>query len=91
MDVSDLKKGLSQSLRTDGTLDILKAQLRAQVLGKLKAKLKPSVETKETPPSALDVLCDSLVANYLSESGRNHCLSVFLPESCGGKGMLPHS
>ncbi|GBG33826.1 Oral-facial-digital syndrome 1 protein-like [Hondaea fermentalgiana] len=87
-----LKNSLFESLRRAGTVEALKAQLRAQVVDKLQGEdaslLTRSRETArggahdaEEPEDDLEVhVLQSLVADYLESRGCAYTLSVFMPE-----------
>ena len=76
-EVTDLKEVLSETLQSNGTLDKLKAQLRAQVFAVLQedeAAIKP-------PLSNANLIINELIREYLQYNQYNHTLSVLLPES----------
>ncbi|KAK7939223.1 hypothetical protein WMY93_002549 [Mugilogobius chulae] len=80
----ELRKRLYQTFKSKGLLDTLKTQLRNQLIQELK---HPPL-TLRCPPvsvecdSGLVAACNSIVADYLQNSGYEYSLSVFNPE-CG--------
>ncbi|XP_055086831.1 centriole and centriolar satellite protein ofd1 [Periophthalmus magnuspinnatus] len=80
----ELRKRLYQTFKSKGLLDTLKTQLRNQLIQELKHP--PLTESKSPASVKCDsgwaTVCNSLVADYLRNSGYEYSLSVFNPE-CG--------
>lgn len=86
----ELKNSLFESLRKSGTVESLKAQLRAQVVDKLQGEngdlLKRQAHQNRLqdgsgPEDELEEhILQSLVADYLESRGCMYTLSVFVPE-----------
>ncbi|KAM6100109.1 centriole and centriolar satellite protein OFD1 isoform 2-T4 [Theristicus caerulescens] len=81
----ELRKRLYQTFKTRGVLDILKTQLRNQLIHELmhpilSGELQPQAVPNDDS-SLLTTASNSLVADHLQRCGYEYSLSVFFPES----------
>ena len=80
-----LVTAIKETLERTGTLDNVRAQLRATILKCMDNSLTNSDSCKSAPPIE-NLLINELIAEYLSFNGYEHTLSVFNIESrrnCG--------
>jgi lisH domain-containing protein FOPNL len=85
-----LTTALKETLQRTGTLDNVRAQLRATILQNLtdslpSATAAASNATPPTPPIE-NILINELISEYLSFNGYNQTLSVFAAETGGTQG-----
>ncbi|XP_055016255.1 centriole and centriolar satellite protein ofd1-like [Boleophthalmus pectinirostris] len=78
----ELRKRLYQTFKSKGLLDTLKTQLRNQLIQELKHPPLTEGKSSVKSDSGLATVCNSIVADYLRNSGYEYSLSVFNPE-CG--------
>lgn len=84
MNEQQLGAAIKETLERSGTLDNVRAQLRATLL---KCMDEPLTTSCKSAPPIENVLINELIAEYLSFNGYEHTLSVFSMESRRNSGM----
>ncbi|GAB5370901.1 hypothetical protein AAMO2058_001533300 [Amorphochlora amoebiformis] len=74
--LAELKNVLKETLEARGTLDQIKARIRAEIFKALDDK-----EVSKPSLSSTNLVINELIRDYLHFNNYNHTLSVFLPES----------
>ncbi|KAG6614443.1 LisH dimerization motif [Phytophthora cinnamomi] len=99
MSLEELKEGMFQSIRDNGTVELIRAQLRRRFIEKLQHQRRlrddqddennASRGNRSSPNSTLDEkLAHGLVAEYLASKGLENTLAVFVPEIGGSRNQV---
>ena len=76
-----LRTRLSAALKNNGTVDMLKSQLRAKVLSELRSSSLAVSESSKKARPLVEQAANLLIMDYLQNSGYLCTASVFAPES----------
>ncbi|KAE9017250.1 hypothetical protein PF005_g2106 [Phytophthora fragariae] len=99
MSLEELKEGMFQSIRDNGTVELIRAQLRRRFIEKLQQQRRlrddqddennASRANRSTPSSTPDEkLVHGLVAEYLASKCLENTLAVFVPEIGGSRNQV---
>lgn len=77
----DLKEALKTMLKNKGTIDQVKAQIRAELFAEINADERSRVRIAKTPPPRETIILNELFREYLQFHGYEQTLSVFLSET----------
>ncbi|KAE9032229.1 hypothetical protein PR003_g9573 [Phytophthora rubi] len=99
MSLEELKEGMFQSIRDNGTVELIRAQLRRRFIEKLQQQRRlrddqddennASRANRSTPSSTPDEkLVHGLVAEYLASKCLENTLAVFVPEIGGPRNQV---
>ncbi|POM59279.1 hypothetical protein PHPALM_32016 [Phytophthora palmivora] len=99
MSLEEFKEGMFQSIRDNGTVELIRAQLRRRFIEKLQQQRRLNDDhdqenvaaranrdaTSSTPD---EKLVHGLVAEYLASKGLENTLAVFVPEIGGTRNQV---
>mmetsp|Transcript_24922 Transcript_24922/g.48762 ORF Transcript_24922/g.48762 Transcript_24922/m.48762 type:complete len:163 (-) Transcript_24922:359-847(-) len=74
--LNELKDVLKETLEARGTLDQIKARIRAEIFAALDDQ-----DSKKPELSSTNLVINELIRDYLEFNNYHHTLSVFLPET----------
>ncbi|OWZ13812.1 hypothetical protein PHMEG_00012806 [Phytophthora megakarya] len=97
--LEEFKEGMFQSIRDNGTVELIRAQLRRRFIEKLQQQRRLNDDRDEENNAARanrDVvsstpevkLVHGLVAEYLASKGLDNTLAVFVPEIGGSRNQV---
>ncbi|ETP12034.1 hypothetical protein F441_12516 [Phytophthora nicotianae CJ01A1] len=98
MSLEEMKEGMFQSIRDNGTVELIRAQLRRQFIEKLQQhRLNDDRDDENNAGRANqdavsstpdEKLVHGLVAEYLASKGLENTLAVFIPEIGGSRNQV---
>ncbi|KAG2826739.1 hypothetical protein PC116_g1273 [Phytophthora cactorum] len=98
MSLEEMKEGMFQSIRDNGTVELIRAQLRRQFIEKLQQRSRNDDRDEENSAGRAnqdtassnpdEKLVHGLVAEYLASKGLENTLAVFVPEIGGSRNQV---